>query len=151
MKRYLAFALLAASLLAGCGTTPALSTNSSLTGKAAASSVEAAGKIQIFNAFKRVEGANQLRVVVMYWVRHEGKDREFRQVIVDSVATTDRVAYKTGFRPMQMVANGSDILRDKKVIGKIVDELGELNYHTVAKEQQQIVALAYAMLMDQLN
>ena len=151
MKRYVAFALLAASLLAGCGTTPALSTHSSLNGKASASAAEAEGKVQIYKAFKRAEGANQLRLVVMYWVRQEGKDREFRQVIVDSVATPDRVTYKSGYRPMQMVLNGANLLQDKKAIRKVIDELGELNYHTVTQEQQQVVALAYDVLMDLAN
>lgn len=147
MKRYIALAMLAASLLAGCGTTPsALPT--AFNGKASAAAVETDAQVQIYKAFKRVEASKQLRVVVMYWVRQEGQDREFRQLIVDSVPTQDRTVYRSGFRPMQMVANGKDFLRDEAAVLKISRELGALTYHTVTKEQQEVVSLAYEMMMD---
>jgi hypothetical protein len=151
MKRYVALAMLAASLLAGCGTTPALQTNPALNGNAAAASVETGAQIQIYKAFKRVEASKQLRVVIMYWVRNEGQDREFRQLILDSVPTTDRVVYRSGYRPMQMVANGKNLLLDEATLLKIARELGELNYHTVTKEQKELVSLAYEIVMDQVH
>lgn len=149
MKRYVALALLAASLLAGCGTSPALTPAYDAT-SVSASGLKNGTKVQIFNAFKRVEANNQVRVVVMYWVRGAGNQREFRQVIVDSVATNDRVTYKSGYQPTHMVVNGADMLHDRSTLLKVIDEVGALAYHTTTEEQQRTVALAYELLRDRL-
>ncbi|MNR88712.1 hypothetical protein D3C72_196620 [compost metagenome] len=150
MKRTVALFLLAASLISGCGTSPfAPQTTSSANG--AVSARETGAQIQIFDAFKRVETSNTTRVAVMYWVRKEGVNREFRQLIFDGVPTQDRAQYRSGYRPMQMVMNGQNVLQNETSLLAIARELGELNYHTITKEQKQIVALAYEIVMDQVH
>lgn len=149
MKRTFALLLLAASLVSGCGTSPfAPQTTAATQGTASAAATPA--QVQIFNAIKRTD-AHSMRVVVMYWVRKEGSDREFRQLIVDGVPVQDRSVYSTGYRPMHLVLNGANVLQNTAGLRKIANELGELNYHTVTKEQKQIVALAYELIMDQLQ
>jgi hypothetical protein len=150
MKRILVFSLLTASLLAGCGTSPfAPQTTTGL--KASASAVETSSQVQIYKAFKRVESPNTMRLVVMYWVNRENAPREFRQLVLDGVATQDRVVYRSGYRPTQMVLNGYDVLQDEASLLKVARELGSLNYHSTSKEEQQVVALAYDFLMDQVH
>ncbi|MNT42437.1 hypothetical protein D3C72_1788570 [compost metagenome] len=90
-------------------------------------------------------------MVVLYWVRHEGKDREFRQLILDSMPTQDRSVYRSGYRAMQMLANGKNMLNDEATMLKIARELGELNHHTVTKDQQKAVSLAYEIVMDHVH
>ena len=146
MTRTFALLLLAASLLTGCGTSP-FAPQMTSANEGAASAAAATGKVQIFNAIKRVD-ATSMRVVVMYWVRKEAGNREFRQLIIDTVPTQDR---SIGHRPTQLVLNGNSVFQSSTGLQKIASELGELAYHTTTKEQQQIVALAYELIADQLR
>lgn len=149
MTRTFALLLLAASLLTGCGTSP-FAPQMTSANQGSASAAATTGQVQIFNAIKRVD-ATSMRVVVMYWVRKEAGNREFRQLIIDTVPTQDRSAHSTGYRPTQLVLNGNSVFQSSTGLQKIASELGELAYHTTTKEQQQIVALAYALINDQLR
>jgi len=149
MLRTIAFFVLAASLLSGCGTTP-FAPQTTASAKASASALETKAQVQIFDTIKRVD-ANGMRVVVMYWVRKEGSDREFRQLILDGVPAQDRVVYRSGYRPMHMALNGNNVIQNEATLLKISRELAALNYHTITKEQQQVVMLAYDIIMDQIH
>lgn len=152
MKRFLVFALLSASLLAGCGQAPFAAPTTALSPSAAAASArETGGQVQIYDAFQRVDALGNLRLVIMYWVRHADRDREFRQVILDSAPTQDRAMYRSGYRAMEMVANGFSMLEDEARLMKTARELASLNHHTITKEQQRLVALAYDIVMDRIH
>lgn len=149
MKRFLVFALLAMSMLAGCGGSPVAIQSKQDRGVAAAS--QGLFKVQIVSAKQLVHQPNTMRLVVLYKVMPESATGYLRQLIIDTEVSRDRVVYRSGFRPVQMVLNGVDVIQDERTLLQVRRELDPLAYHTVSKEEQQFVALAAEILDDLIH
>ena len=150
--RTLLFAVLAASLLAGCGGAPVTPLTKQASGTVAtASGQHQAFKVQILGATQRQDQANAMRLVIQYRVTPAGGASILRQVIIDSQPTRDRVVYRSGFRPVQIVLNGVDALQNDETLLMLLREHEALAYHTITTEQAQLVSLATQILYDRIH
>lgn len=151
MKRFVV-ALFVPVLLAGCGpspTSPRVTGGS--TGSVGAAWLESSSKVQLLSARQRQFTPDSMRVNLAYQVFEKGKAPVTRQLTLVTERTTDKVVFRSGYRPVRVLLNGLDVLGDDEALLMLAREHDALAHHTVSKQEAELVSLASTMLYDLIH